>query len=82
MLYLAYTLLRSGLRERVPEGWVVVDHYRGRITATRGDARVVLIGGLRPRAVLYVGGKKRGRRPLEDGDAIRLDLDAWVAAEP
>jgi hypothetical protein len=77
VLYVAYSLLRSGLREKVPEGWAVAEHYRGRITATRGEARVVLIGGLRPRAVLYVAGKKKGRRPLGDGV---LDLDAWVAA--
>ena len=64
--------------------------FRGRLIATRANARVVLIGGLRPRAILYVDDKKRDRRPLHalvrDGPhrlalgqrAPALRLDAWV----
>ena len=68
-------MLRSSIRRRVElEGWEVREGFRGRLVATRANARVVLIGGLRPRAILYVDNKRQGRRPLHS----RLGLDAWV----
>ncbi len=78
LLYAAYALIRVSLRGHVPQGWSVSEGYRARLVVTRGDARAVLIGGLRPRAVLYVNGRRQGRRPLDE-----LDLDGWVqSAKP
>ena len=73
LLYMAYALIRASLRAHVPQGWTVSEGYRARLVVTRGTARAVLIGGLRPRAVLYVNGRRQGRRSLDE-----LDLDAWV----